>query len=291
VAVKFDQNSLISAYIDACECELKAFKPGNVSDYSEGHGMTCEDFRISASISAAPLVDTSLTLGEKIYRAIEATWSAVGCNTNLGIVLLCAPLIQAMQIENNAGLRSRLSQVLSTTTIQDADWVYKSIRLAKPAGIGESSAEDISKPPKVSLLEAMRIAADRDRVAYQYISDYTDVFEFAKNRYHVAVGQWDDRIWAAVSVYIGLLRRFPDSHIERKYGSQFTRMVTTRMAFLEKELSKTSNPELIIDCLHEVDSEFKNAGINPGTTADLTVATVLAVNLETLLSKNAVHLD
>lgn len=279
-----DSALIRSAYLDACELELIAPKPGNVSVYSEGHGMTVEDFRSSARVSAGPLADPECRLGEKVFRAVDATWDSVGCNTNLGIVLLCAPLAQAAGIDSEYDLRGRLRQVLNSTTVEDAVGVYRAIRRAQPAGIGASDEQDVAAEPSVTLVEAMRIAAGRDRIAHQYISTFSDVFEFAKNRYHTAAGQWGDRKWAAVSVFTGLLRQFPDSHIERKHGNRFTRMVNSRIALLDEELSDSSHPELLLARLQEVDAEFKNAGINPGTTADLTVATVFAVNLETLLN-------
>ena len=82
--------TLQRAYLEACEAELQAFKPGNVSVHAEGHGMTVNDFRLSARASAPHLSDPTLGLGEKIYHAVAATKAAVGCNTNLGIVLLAA---------------------------------------------------------------------------------------------------------------------------------------------------------------------------------------------------------
>ena len=39
---------------------------------------------------------TDLTVGERILSAVQATQEAVGLNTNLGIILLCAPMIQAV---------------------------------------------------------------------------------------------------------------------------------------------------------------------------------------------------
>jgi triphosphoribosyl-dephospho-CoA synthase len=280
---RIDPDCLRRAYVESCECEIRAFKPGNVSVYSDGHGMTVNDFRISAEASADALADPGLSLGRKIYFALEKTAAGVGCNTNLGIVLLCAPLIQAMQSRSRVGLRDRLREVLNMTTVEDAEWVYRGIRIAKPAGLGTSAKADIHSRPVVSLRDAMRIAADRDRIAFQYVSGYRDVFETAKNRYYTALGQWGDEIWAAVAVFVGLLRQIPDSHIERKYGTRYTGMVTTRMASLDERLSISDDPEQLLDHLRDVDEEFKNAGINPGTTADLTVATLLAVRLERLL--------
>ncbi|MGH8558664.1 MAG: triphosphoribosyl-dephospho-CoA synthase [Methylococcales bacterium] len=284
--MSIDPGLLREAYLQACECEINAFKPGNVSVYSDGHGMRVDDFRISAEVSADALVDKNLTLGRKIYTALEKTAAGVGCNTNLGIVLLCAPLMEAMQRDLQGGLRNRLRCVLNTTTLDDSIWAYRGIRLARPAGLGESAQEDVKTRPALALRDAMRIAAARDRIAYQYVSAYRDVFETAKNRYHTALGQWGDEIWAAVAVFVALLARIPDSHIERKYGKRFTGMVTMRMASLDEKLSVSDNPEQLIDHLREVDEQFKNAGINPGTTADLTVATLVAVRLERLLDND-----
>jgi triphosphoribosyl-dephospho-CoA synthase len=149
--------------------------------------------------------------------------------------------------------------------------------------MGASDDEDVNSRPTVTLIDTMRIAAGRDRIAYQYISVYRDVFETAKNRYYTALRQWGDETWATLATFVGLLREFPDSHIERKYGKRFTGMVTQRMAFLDERLSVSDNPKLLMDHLREIDEEFKSVGVNPGTTADLTAATLLAVRLEELL--------
>jgi triphosphoribosyl-dephospho-CoA synthase len=80
-----------------------------------------------------------------------------------------------------------------------------------------------------------------------------------------------------------LLSRIPDSHIERKYGDRYSGMVAARMALLGIELEKADDPEQILPLLHQLDQEFKSQGINPGTTADLTVATVFTVFLQDVL--------
>ncbi|BBL72279.1 triphosphoribosyl-dephospho-CoA synthase [Methylogaea oryzae] len=266
------------AYLEACELELQAFKPGNVSVYSEGHGMTVEHFRRSAAASAAPLADPSLSLGEKIREATRATWAVVDCNTNLGILLLCAPLIQAVQQPRGADLRQSLSVVLQNTTREDAEAVYEAIRLASPGGLGEAPQQDVRDAPQVTLLEAMALAAQRDRIAYQYVNGYPDIFDFAIPRYHTSRRPGKDEAWLAVDIFAGLLRRIPDSHIERKYGDRYSRMVAERMALVEESLSK-DGPDRCLELLREVDAEFKAVGVNPGTTADLTVAGLLAVRL------------
>lgn len=283
-ALGFRQNALRAAYLEACELELRAFKPGNVSVHSEGHAMTVEDFRRSAEVSAPFLCDEQLSLGEKIYLAVKATRETVGCNTNLGIVLLSAPLMQAFQsVRGGESLRRAVQRLLEGTSRADADWVYRAIRMAQPGGLGEASEQDVRHAPEVTLLEAMRLAEHRDRIAWQYTHSYMDIFDFAIPRYHTMLFHWGNEEWAAVAVFVGLLERIPDSHIERKFGTRYTRMVAGRMAQIEETLSNSETPQQAIRLLQEVDGEFKSCGINPGTTADLTVACLLAVRLGALL--------
>ncbi|WP_051332118.1 triphosphoribosyl-dephospho-CoA synthase [Methylocaldum szegediense] len=280
------RDALLSAYLDACETELRAFKPGNVSVYSEAHDMTVEDFRRSAAASGPFLCDPALSLGERIYHATRATRAVVPCNTNLGIILLAAPLLQAAQtIHEDETLRAALRRVLLATTQVDADWAYKAIRLAQPGGLGEAPEQDVRDTPQVTLLEAMRISEHRDRIAYQYTNSFVDIFEFAIPSYHRNLSQWGDKEWSAVAVFAGLLKRIPDSHVERKFGARYTRMIASRMTQIDQALSVSDRPEQVMPLLREVDAEFKSCGINPGTTADLTVACLLAVRLETLLSQ------
>ncbi|TRW96960.1 triphosphoribosyl-dephospho-CoA synthase [Candidatus Methylobacter oryzae] len=269
-------------YLQACEVDVQAFKPGNVSVYAEGHDMTVADFRISAKVSAEPLCNPDYSLGEKIYYAVKATREAVGCNTNLGIILLCAPLIQAIGNYSGLTLRQAVSQVISETTIEDAEWVFKAITLASPGGLGKSEDQDVSGKATVTLAEAMKIASMKDRIALQYATDYQDIFNFTVLRYTILLNRWNDRNWAAVAVYADMLSRFPDSHIERKYGNQYSEMVAGKMAQLSGKLSETDNPELIKPLLVGLDQELKQYGINPGTTADMVVATVFTAFLEDL---------
>ena len=275
---------LENAYLEACEIELRAFKPGNVSVYSEGHDMTVEDFRRSARASAPFLCAPELSLGEKIFYATQAARETAGCNTNLGIVLLAAPLIQAMQtLSRGERLRDALSWSLNASTQVDADWAYRAIRLAAPGGLGEAREQDVGATPDVTLLQAMELAAQRDRIAKQYTNSYADVFDLAIPSYDYALSRWGDEEWAAVAVFSALLKHFPDSHIERKFGTRHTRMVTDRLAHVEQALFTSDRPEQTLQLLGEVDAEFKSAGINPGTTADLTVTCLLVVRLEKLL--------
>ncbi len=278
---------LSAAYIKACDLELQAFKPGNVSVYSDGHDMTVEDFRISAKVSADAIANPDYCLGEKIFYAVKATREAVNCNTNLGIILLCAPLLTAAyQVTEKKPLRQALAEVLENTTLDDADWVFKAISLASPGGLGESAQQDVSEKATVTLTQAMEIASERDRIALQYTTVFKDIFDFAVLRYNEAFNCFFDKCWAAVSVYAGFLSRYADSHIERKYGNHHNNWVSEQMSLVDYALTNYAKPDLI-HLLYKVDKDFKARRINPGTTADITVATILVIFLDELLAQKA----
>jgi len=279
------RQQLIDLYEQACEVELQAFKPGNVSVYNEGHDMTVEDFRISYTVSSVPLTNPDYCVGEKIYYAVKATREAVGCNTNLGIILLCAPLLQAaMDLKKKQSLRDALKCLLNNTNCKDANWMFKAITLATPGGLGDSESGDVKQQATMTLMEAMSIAAHKDRIAYQFLSYYKDIFEYTFFVYNAVFARFGDRNWAALSVFSALLSRYPDSHIERKYGTQYSDWVTEQMTKVHKALVMTDNPESLIPMLYSIDKAFKSKAINPGTTADMTVATVLVYLLEQLVN-------
>ena len=162
---------------EACLLELRAIKPGNVGYHAGGHGMTVRQFIDSADASSGALVATCNGVGERILNAVRATRERVGENTNLGIILLAAPLAEAaLQTDGCASLREGVQKVLENLTIDDARNCYTAIRLANPGGMGAVDAQDIAAEPNISLRQAMLLAQDRDRIAYQYVHRYVDIF-------------------------------------------------------------------------------------------------------------------
>ena len=272
-------NAVAAAVWRACIEELEAPKPGNVSFASAGHGMTADDFVASARCTADVLGAPGLSLGERVLGSIEATHAAAGCNTNLGIVLLCAPLAQAALAEDpDRPLRARLARVLAAAGVEDTERVSAAIRLAEPAGLGESARHDVRAPATVPLLEVMREAEDRDRVARQYARCFEDVFDLGLPALTGNRTKWPREL-AVAGLYLTFLARFKDSHIERKLGA-----VTAETVRLETlELSGSFDPSKpLAENFRELanfDRSLKSRGINPGTSADLTVATLLADNL------------
>src|SRR5580704_12120833 len=117
--------SLRRAFIEVCTLELRALKPGNVHDYAAGHGMSVGDFVTSAEAAATPLCRARHGVGARIRDAAAATRAAVGCNTNLGILLLAAPLLAAAKRADGTDLRGALHETLASLTIADAVAAYE----------------------------------------------------------------------------------------------------------------------------------------------------------------------
>ena len=264
-------------YRDACMAELTAIKPGNVHIFADGHGMVVQDFIQSANVSACTIAQVGLTVGERILNATQATWNAVGCNTNLGIVLLAAPMIQAAYSDQGF-CREGLQTVLKALTVQDAIQAYQAITLANPAGLGAAAEHDVQDAPQVSLLEGMQAAADRDLIAQQYSDGYQAVFN-ALVLYKTYLELWEREAWAVTSVYLHFLAEFEDSHIVRKHGNEMAQAVQLEAKNHFQHFTAQENPKLYQASLLDWDADLKKRGINPGTSADLTVACLLAINL------------
>ncbi len=278
---------ICAAVLASCRLDVAAFKPGNVSLRSPGHGMTADDFLRSAEAIAPLLSAPGVTLGRRVLSCIQATREAVGCNTNLGIVLLCAPLAQAALDANlSPDWRSRLPEILRASAIQDAREVSEAIVLASPAGHGRSRRHDVREPPAVSLLGAKTEAAPRDRIAYQYARDYVDVWSLGVPRLEAHRQRWttpeDPLVWATVDCYLGFLASIPDTHIARKHGLDVARTVCHEAQRVETRLKACENPLNAIALLQDFDNKLKRGGLNPGTSADLTVASLLAFHLDHL---------
>lgn len=260
--------------------ELQALKPGNVHAFADGHGMTIHDFVQSADVSVEIITRADLTLGERIFYAAEATKKAVGQNTNLGVLLLCAPIIEAaLHVTQQKTLQQALHETLTQLTVSDAEYVSRAIVLASPGGLGDAAQYDVRDLPQVSLFTMMHAAENRDRIAWQYANDFEDVMGFGLSRYADAMLQWANPAWSATALYLGFLSHYPDTHVARKYGTEFAEKLRQEALVFEQMHMAAENPKLVQKKLLDWDASLKQRGINPGTSADLTVATLLAAEL------------
>jgi triphosphoribosyl-dephospho-CoA synthase len=280
----------IAALVEqACVLEATAPKPGNVSPGRPFDDLRYEDFIASANairpafegISARPL-------GRTVRLAIEATTRATSTNTNLGIVLLLAPLARAAQNCHGVGTHfsscpektpdpMTVSQVLAETTVDDAREVYEAIRLAHPGGLGAADAQDVADEPTMTLLEVMRLAAHRDSIASEYASGFELTFTAGALTLDRARGDglsWDDAI---VETFLTLLARTPDTHVVRRAGADAGDEVSRHArAALRQGGVRSAAGRRAIDDMDRLLRDARHT-LNPGTTADLTTAAIFVV--------------
>jgi triphosphoribosyl-dephospho-CoA synthase len=266
----------------ACLLEVSAPKPGNVSRYADFADTRFEDFLLSA-IAIGPAMERAgrSGLGQTILRAIKDTQKLVRSNTNLGIVLLLAPLAQACF---GAGeLRENLAQVLAALTVQDAHHAYAAIRLARPGGLGRASQADVTEEPAISLYQAMALARDRDAIAREYVTNFAITFEMGypalKEAWRTADELCSPKVSdpgerAIVQAYLTILAHVPDTLIARKRGADMARQVSRRaeeVLALGGAFTAQGRKELV-----GLDRALRDERhtLNPGTTADLTAATI-----------------
>lgn len=277
-------DTLRGTFLRACRAELEALKPGNVHVHGDGHGMTVQDFLASADAAAGPLCTSGRLIGARIRAAVEASWAAVPTNTNLGIILLAAPLLAAAEAGTDM-LRPRLAKVLNQLTVADAVDAFAAIRRANPGGLGRSDRQDVRTDPTVTLLEAMHLAADRDRIARQYVTDYADVFTTGIPRIEAGRRSGQSPTWITTLVFLDFLAGFPDSHIARKFGTSVAEGVRAEAERLRGSLADSENEGF--STLLAFDQSLKERGLNPGSSADLTVASLLASGLGDMLAHPA----
>jgi triphosphoribosyl-dephospho-CoA synthase len=155
---------------------------------------------------------------------------------------------------------------------EDSRLVYEAIRVARPGGLGSAPEHDVGGPPPERLLDAMRLAAERDLVARQYANNFGEVLGFVAPELvgRLSAGwRLSDSI---VYTYLRLMSQYPDSLIARKCGEAIARQAADRAA----EVLRQGEPgdEAYQRALAELDFWLRSDRHrrNPGTSADLVAA-------------------
>ena len=274
----------------ACEWEAIAFKPGNVHPHARFFDLTYGDFLQSAAaiepifarLDRPPLPNRSRgKLGRLVLDAVAATRATVGTNTNLGILLLIAPLALVATGED---LAEGVVRVLEQANEEDAAAIFEAIRHAQPGGLGRAEDHDLpecldvnhSAPsgPIPSLDQAMRAASHRDAIARQYSQRFSDLFTFGLPDLAGRVHQGRTLGQAITLNALAWQANHPDTLIQRKRGPDLAREASRR-ARAVLESGGPDHPDHIA-ALTEFDTWLRVDGHarNPGATADLVAATL-----------------
>ena len=268
-----------------CYAEIDALKPGNVHKYSFGHGMTAKDFYKSANIISNYLTQKNSNFGKKILKCVLEIKKEIKQNTNLGIILLLAPVISILLndgILDKKNLRKKISLLIKKQNIKDSSPIFKAIKIANPGGLGKSKNYDVRFMPKIKLYNAMNYASKKDLIAKQYVTGFSDIFKIGIPAYKKFQSKWGNKSWVLTGVYLTFLKQLTDSHIERKKGKKIAKKVkieAKKYYKLIKNEKNTKNIDKIKEKMLFFDKKLKSKDINPGTTADLTVATLFIVKV------------
>ncbi|MGH7199090.1 MAG: triphosphoribosyl-dephospho-CoA synthase, partial [Planctomycetaceae bacterium] len=288
----------LSQWIElACLLEATARKPGNVHPAAAFADVCYRDFVSSAAVIGPVLARSKeLGVGRAVLQAVEATRTAVGRNTNLGMILLLAPLA-AVPVERR--LADGIGDVLDSLTVEDARLVYQAIRLSKAGGMGHVEDQDLAQEPTVTLLDAMRLAAGRDRIAEQYATGFRIVLERREMRDErlemredikahgprpvgsaSLVSPLSSLISSIIRLHLRLMSEFPDTLIARKRGWDEA-VAAAERARAALAAGGPNTPAGRAETAR-LDAWLREEGHsrNPGTTADLVAASLFAAMRE-----------
>lgn len=268
----------------SCLLEATARKAGNVHPGESFEHVDYDDFVRSSEV-ASPILARSaeLGVGPAILEAVRATRAVCDHNTNLGIILLLAPLAA---VPSDVRLSDGIGDVLNGLTHEDALAAFEAIRLANPRGLGSTSEQDVAESsPTGTLLEAMLPAADRDSIAAQYESGFRVVLWYGLPVLERRRGfgqRWEEAI---LFLQLQLMSRTPDTDIARKCGTMDTEESVRRA----KAVVNARWPESLEgrSRFREFDRWLRAKGSrrNPGTTADLITASLFCGLREGLLER------
>ncbi len=249
-------------------------------------------------------------VGELVRRAVAdaIAWQRGG-DTHLGTILLLTPLavaagatIARRGFVDAIGLRESFTKVMESTRPEDAVNVYEAIAIARPTGLGRvegRAAPDVSDERAkealvergLSLYDVMRIAAEWDTIALELTTGLRITFEVGcPTLLSVYVRTLDINV-AIVHTYLTLLSSFPDTHVARIVGLKRARNVPEAVKIgvnKAKEVAEEAAEILRLGglitsegkaALFKFDERLRNEGLNPGTTADLTAASLMVAIL------------
>lgn len=264
--------------------EATAPKAGNVYPGMPFGDLTFLDFAAAAEIAAKHLSDDKERFSRRVLQAVEETRQLTKTNVNLGILLLLGPLVAADELAQRVGGGKRNAKdwleairiVLDSLDGQDGQNLFRAIQIAGAGGLGEVESMDIAAIyGEVDVLEAMKLAEDRDRVAKQYSTGFVDLIDHVLPVVWHCIDRSGDLLEGISRAHLQLLRDDVDSLIARKNGIEVARKVQRRAAKVNPD-----DP----DSVQRFDQSLRGSSheLNPGTTADL-IAGSLYILLRTPL--------
>jgi len=250
-------------------------KPGNVDREHDFENLRYEHFLGSAVGTYAVFKKAAslqgYPIGGLILEAVEASdaWQ-MGGNAHFGAILMLVPLCRAATLSSDIeGLQKNIGKVVKETTVFDALQFYKAFSRVN-VRVGETETLDVRDPASLDVIEKenltlyniMEISTPNDTLAREWTEGFPRTFrgaEILQERFKSGHSLNDSIVYT----FLSLLGDIPDTLIEKKFGRG-----------LAEEVSSMSKQVLISGRVAEFDEYLLGKEINPGTTADLIIASL-----------------
>ena len=263
-------------------------KPGNVHRTRNYDDMVFQDFVISGVVigdtmeevaNQAKEIDdlSNAELGKYILQAVNETNKWIETNTNLGIMMMCIPIAASAAISNGFDeIQENVGRLMDATTVEDAVNLYDAINVADAGGMGDQEefdvmsekAKDELRANNQTMYDVLKISAGWDRLANELTSKMPVCFEIGYPTFSDFWKTCDDVDVinkASVLTFMTILSQVPDTLISRKYGNEIAEAVSRKA----EGILKFKDDDSFVEKLLEYDNK-----LNPGTTADLTAASI-----------------
>lgn len=292
-------------YVGRCHAlagllEVSAFpKPGNVHRLRDSAETRYEHF-LAGSVATTPSMRDlanragkmkslgELGLGGSILRATKdmMAWQRGG-NVQLGVILLHAPIAAAAGAVYRGGdvsaeaIREELGEIIASAGPRDTVNIYKAIDLAMTRrvlgevdelDVSDESSWDVILSDGLTPLDVFELCRDRDSVCGEWVTGFEVTFTEGYPYLSRRLSDGKPPNTAIVETFLHTLSGHPDSLILRKSG----RAEAERVSGLASETLEHRDEPEFMDMVWRMDDElWSGAGaLNPGTTADLTAASI-----------------
>ena len=237
-------------------------KPGNVDRCHDYNETRLEHF-LASVIFARPALEEAEAgtgrIGEIIKHAIRDTNCHEGGNTHFGAFILLIPLIYGNDIP---GALSAIGK----TDVSDAVAFYKAFAMTSvkmkatdDLDVNDPHTLTIIRDREITLLEVMRHSAANDMVAREWVTGFPLTRQGAD-----LLKQFGPGRQAIVNTFITLLASETDTFVIKKHGTAVAHeiMLTARKVLDGKR------------SLEDFDAECIERDINPGSIADILIASL-----------------
>ena len=266
-------------------------KPGNVHRTRDYDDMVFEDFIISGIVigdtirEACTDVDVeNPKLGKYILQAVAETDKWIKNNTNLGIVMMITPIAVAAAISDSFDeIQDNVKLLMENTSVDDACDLYDAINIADAGGMGEEDEYDVAsdsakqdlRDDGLTMYDVLKISATKDMLGREMTSGMPFVFEKSYPAYHELVKEKSQNE-ACVLTFLEILSQVPDTLISRKYDED----EAIKVSLMTRDLLKMKDASDFEKQLKDFDDYLFKNKYNPGTTADLTAASIFVSYLK-----------